>query len=596
MEKLKRHKLCACVLAGIMVLSMAACGKEEAPAKEQTPVAEEEFSFDSEVSIDFKDGLYGFVGSDKSVNPAAKEAGFAIGKVGERDALLVSAPESGNIYAKIQMDALLGDNISRVKSVEFTLESIPDKTFKAVGGKIHAFLGENNEDETTDWSIYLEKKNPKKIVVEFKKEACAGNYLVLTEGDTSGSALSTLAIEAISFKDSAGNLMSVDTNALVSAEEAGPDRSNLATLENAVEFPGFACSGDAWAQNGFEMPEEIVNALEPGSVVEIEYKSEDGTMWLVMPWAEAGWMRVADNGGAYINDSKSIAQVTYEQIEALCGEDKATWGAMMQCEASSAWEVYSVKVGKKSSAGAFTPAVEFADFACSGDAWAQNGFEMSAEIVDALVPGSVVKITYKSDDNTMWLVMPWAEAGWMRVGQAGTDDPAVCDGSVCYVTYEQIEALCGEDKATWGAMMQCEASSAWEVYSVEIGSFSEGAPALKGLVEFPGFACSADAWAQNGYEMPEEILNALVPGSVVKISYKSDDNTMWLVMPWATAGWMRVGQAGTEDPAICDGSVCYVTYEQIEALCGEDKSTWGAMMQCEASSAWEVYSVSIGQK
>jgi hypothetical protein len=472
MEKLKRHKLCACVLAGIMVLSMAACGKEEEPVKEQTPVAEEEFSFDSEVSIDFKDGLYGFVGSDKSVNPAAKEAGFAIGKVGERDALLVSAPESGNIYAKIQMDALLGDNISRVKSVEFTLESIPDKTFKAVGGKIHAFLGENNEDETTDWSIYLEKKNPKKIVVEFKKEACAGNYLVLTEGDTSGSALSTLAIEAISFKDSAGNLMSVDTNALVSAEEAGPDRSYLATLENVVEFAGFACSGDAWAQNGFEMPEEIVNALEPSSVVEIEYKSEDGTMWLVMPWAEAGWMRVADNGGAYINDSKSIAQVTYEQIEALCGEDKATWGAMMQCEASSAWEVYSV----------------------------------------------------------------------------------------------------------------------------EIGSFSEGAPALKGLVEFPGFACSADAWAQNGYEMPEEILNALVPGSVVKISYKSEDGTMWLVMPWATAGWMRVGQAGTDDPAICDGSVCYVTYEQIEALCGEDKSTWGAMMQCEASSAWEVYSVSIGQK
>ena len=38
-----------------------------------------------------------------------------------------------------------------------------------------------------------------------------------------------------------------------------------------------------------------------------------------------------------------------------------------------------------------------------------------------------------------------------------------------------------------------------------------------------------------------------------------------------------------------------MTYEQIEALCGEDKSTWGAMMQCESSSAWNVYAVAVGQ-
>ena len=44
-----------------------------------------------------------------------------------------------------------------------------------------------------------------------------------------------------------------------------------------------------------------------------------------------------------------------------------------------------------------------------------------------------------------------------------------------------------------------------------------------------------------------------------------------------------------------DGKIAQVTYEQIEALCGEDKSTWGAMMQCESSSAWNVYAVAVGQ-
>ena len=31
------------------------------------------------------------------------------------------------------------------------------------------------------------------------------------------------------------------------------------------------------------------------------------------------------------------------------------------------------------------------------------------------------------------------------------------------------------------------------------------------------------------------------------------------------------------------------------AVCGEDKSTWGARLQCEAGSAWKVYAVTVGQ-
>ena len=55
---------------------------------------------------------------------------------------------------------------------------------------------------------------------------------------------------------------------------------------------------------------------------------------------------------------------------------------------------------------------------------------------------------------------------------------------------------------------------------------------------------------------------------------------------------MRVGNDGAD---VANGSIAQVTYEQIAAVCGEDKSTWGAMMQCESASAWTVYSVAVGQ-
>ena len=188
--------------------------------------------------------------------------------------------------------------------------------------------------------------------------------------------------------------------------------------------------------------------------------------------AQAGWMRVGQPGGegtpAVMDGSKSY--VTYEQLAALCGDDVSTWGSTMQCESSGAWEVYSVRVGTASTFKMNNNQVNFEGFATSAGEWAQEGFDMPQEIIDALVPGSVVNISYTSEDGTMWIVMPDAAAGWMRVGQPGGEGtPGAANGSVCQITYEQIAALCGEDKSTWGARMQCEASSAWEVYSVTVG-------------------------------------------------------------------------------------------------------------------------------
>ena len=40
------------------------------------------------------------------------------------------------------------------------------------------------------------------------------------------------------------------------------------------------------------------------------------------------------------------AQITYEQIAAVCGDDASTWGARMQFESDGAWKVYAVTVGQ----------------------------------------------------------------------------------------------------------------------------------------------------------------------------------------------------------------------------------------------------------
>ncbi len=635
---MKAKKIMALFLAAAMTFSLAGCGgnnvatpassNEEAPAEpEQEAPAEAEQEAPAEAeqeapaqeageaSIDFEDGAFGFVGNDKSANSASDDSVFSVEDYNGSRALKVT-PQGKMPYVGIQADALLGANASSLKTVEMTVGiENPDGEFFACSGKIYGFVGEGNEKTEETWSVYLETANPKTIsyTVPDGKSFGEGNYLVVSletdNGKTKGATQANMYIDNITFKDASGNVLAADTSAEYVSASSGADRSNLYAVTGAVEFADFACTGDGWAQNGFDMPQEIIDALVPGSVVEITYSSENGDMWIVMPDAAAGWMRVgqgdADGSGsdaAYINNSKNTAQITYEQIAAVCGDDVSTWGARMQCEASGAWEVMSVKVGTAVQAIALANAVEFPDFACTGDGWGQNGFDMPQEIIDALVPGSVVEITYSSENGDMWIVMPDAAAGWMRVGQGDADgsgsDSAVFDGSKAYITYEQIAAVCGDDVSTWGARMQCEATGAWEVFAVKVGTAKE-MKAINKLVEFPDFACTGDGWGQNGFAMPQEVIDALVPGSVVSISYTSETGDLWVVMNEAAAGWSRVGQGNADgsgsDSAAFNGSVCQVTYEQIAAVCGDDVSTWGSTMQCEASGAWEVYSVTVGQ-
>ena len=615
---MKKKKILASVLAGTCVLSLAACGGKQEPAAEVTATAEEgteqqttqeetpQTGEAADVSVDFEDGSMSFVELyTQAAN--ADNSELSIADFNGSKALYVKNVDGKTPYVAFDISSMLGADVAKVATIEMTIGTeFSNGNFSAVSGNIVSWAGEDLTEYKDAWSVYVDTKNPNKAIarIDAGEEfvADAGNIIMVTidtdNGVSEGNGNANLYIDDIRFLDADENVLKADTSAEFVApkgfENSGKDMSNLAVVTGAVDFEGFALKGDGWAQDGLDMPQEILDALVPGSVVEIEYKSENGDMWLVMPDAQAGWMRIGDgnNGKAYINDSNSIAQITYEQIAEFCGDDVSIWGARMQTEASGAWEVFSIRVGQRAPVYAVGNAVELDGFAKKADAWAQDGVELSSEALDALVPGSILELDYTSETGNLWIVVPDAVAGWMRVGD-GNNGQSVCYNGKCYVTYEQIAEFCGEDKSTWGNRIQAESDSAWEVYGARVGTASE-MKMVNNTVAFEGFATKADAWAQDGFDMPQEILDALVPGSVISLNYTSESGNLWIVMPDAQAGWMRVGD-GNNGQAACSNGVCQITYEQIAEFCGEDKSTWGNRLQAESDSAWEVYSVTVGQ-
>lgn len=654
-EKLKKQKFLVLALAMVMSMALAACsngGNSEAtvtatptPAPTVAPVDPEVVVVteapkavvavsNQEASLNFDDGNCGFV-SLYTGHAKADESTVEVIDYNGGKALAVTKAKPA-YYAFIAVDALsaLGDKAASVKTVQIDVESKHADKFRAMSGDVGFWTdGAFDDQNLTDWNVFLETSNPKTITVslgdkQFGDSTPAFIIRVKDDGAIEQSKLiadlGTCIIDNIRFLDASGNVVAADSS-VEFAEYDGlsnvaEDRSNLFALTDVVEFEGFSTSEKAWAQAGFVIPQEVWDALVPGSALEVNFASETNVIWFVFPNATAGWSRVGngknnDGAGMYINASGNTAQLRYEDIVAVCGEDKSTWGldtgVVLQCESSGPWEAYAVRVGKVLDLGAFEQTVEFEGFACSEKAWAQSGFEIPAEVLDALVPGTALEISFESESGILWAVFPDADAGWTRVGRCDADksstDPAVCYNGKCYITYEQMVRALGEDKNTWGKpdsfRLQCESSAPWEVFAVNVGNYTNP-PKMRGAKEFEGFAVTGKAYGQDGGAVTDDIKKMLVPGALIKVAFQSDTGNLWLVFPDAAAGWSRVGRCDGDksctDPAVIADGCCYVTYEQIAAVCGDDIETWGTAdsyrIQFESSGAWEVYSMTIGQQ
>ncbi|MBQ3484306.1 MAG: hypothetical protein IJA77_02235 [Clostridia bacterium] len=574
-------KLLSCLLLAALLLGCTAALAEAAPA----------------TIIDFADGNYAFLGVD-TVAGNADACELSVVDYNGGKALRVDV-KSKVPYVALNIEGLLGENYVKLAKMTFDVgaELGSDGKFYAQSGKVYTVTGEDQTKNGYDWSVFLKNKNPKAATVKITSPLTAGigEYMLITkETDTfvdsgrfAGEEARDIYLSNLQFFDAEGNVLPLDLTAVWESPNAEADLSNLSVLTGAVDFPGFTCEAGGWSQSGFSMPEEFRAALVPGSVIEISFESGNGTMWLVFPDSAAGWKRIGNNNQSSINNSKNIAQVTYEQIAAVLGEDTSTWGDRLQCEAGDSWKVYSVKVGQAQPRVALTGVVEFEGFTCEGGGWSQSGFNFTQEVLDALQPGTALEISFESDNNTMWIVLPDSAAGWKRIGNNGA---ATIIGNKAYITYEQIVEIVGEDKAGWGARLQCEGGADWKVYAVNVGKVNK-LSGVSGIVNFEGFTTSGNGWSQSGFEMTEEIKAALVPGSVVTISYESEADNIWLVFPDSAAGWKRI-QSQTADT---DGKIAQITFEEIAEVLGEDVSAWGARMQCESSGVWNVYSVTVGQ-
>ncbi len=574
---MKINKLLALVLAVVMVLSMIPAAAAE-----------------SEVSLDFEDGNSGFVTVyDGMANSA--DATVEIVSYNGSNALKITNGNGKVPYIAFDVVSLLGEKAADVATVEMSMGiENPDGKFYACSGEMKTWVDGGLSKVARAWSVYMEKKNPKVAVFEMGDEAFSAESplmivsLTVDNGAAKGAAPAVMYIDDVRFLDAEGNVIAADSTAGFNGPEGfggDVDMTNLQYLAaDAVELEGMAGkAAAAWAQDGVEMTEEFLAALVPGAVIEISYASETGDMWIVLPDAAAGWTRI-EQQTAVTNMSHTTAQITFEQIATVLGEDTSAWGARLQCEASGAWEVYGVKVGQPTGLKNLANKVSIDGFAKSAAAWAQDGVELTAEQWALMKPGAVVEINYTSETGDMWLVFPDAAAGWTRIEQ----QTAACNGSICQISFEQIAAVLGEDVSTWGARLQCEASGAWEVFSVSIAG-GEFVP-TKGNTAIEGFAKSAAAWAQDGLELTAEQWAMMVPGAVITIQYESETGDMWIVLPGAAAGWTRIEQ----QTAACDGSICQITYEQIAAVLGDDVSAWGTTLQCESSGAWTVFGAYIG--
>jgi len=591
---------------------------KEPETKEPEPVVEVK-----EASIDFEDGLYGFVAV--YTTPANADASeLSIAEFNGSKALKVTNMNGKVSYVAIDISSLVGDKISDVKTITMEIGTEhPDGNFYAVSGKIYAYSGENRKETYDPWSVYIETKNPNTAtaVLDEGEEFVPGffNMIIVAletdNGVAKGAGNANFYIDNIRIMDAGGNVIKADST-VAFAEPPGfreVDRRNLIPVKNEIEI--WSNDGDkAWAQGtgvrtlaqGGTFDPALINE---NSVITIYYQSE-GDMWLVaQSWVDGapfGWQRVADQGASIKNPSGTIAQITYKQLVEYCGtDDFVTYLSALQCESDQDWSVSSVTIGERSGI------VDLKDEVViwtndSDNAWAQGkGVTTISEggtFDPALIqPGCIINIEYKSEGN-MWLVaQSWkagAPFGWQRVADQGN---SITDGSRCQITYDQLVEYCGtDDFVTYLSALQCESDQPWEVYKVSIGYPSGLVPVAK-EVEIAELAGDKDsAWAQGkGVTTLSEggtFDPALIqPGCIITIDYKSDGK-MWLVaQSWkggAPFGWQRVADQGV---ATDNGSRAQITYDQLVQYCNtDDFVTYLSMLQCESDQDWEVYRVTIG--
>lgn len=572
---------------------------------------------DSAASIDFEDGVFGFVGMAMDAGNADESVLSVVDYNGSK-ALKVDI-QTKVPYVAFELSGLLGENVANVRKITMDIGiDLGGDKFYACSGCVYAYIGEELEKTSDDWSVYMERSNPKTVIAEIADDelfiADAGNYIVVSKevdnyATKTGEAPVDMYIDNICFYDADGKLMSVDKSAQFVARSSGPDWSGIQAMDGEVEI-GVAGSAGAWGQGADINTVAAGGTFDPatlkaGDIVTIYFESE-GNMWLVGVSdgnPNGDWIRIADGGNAPINGSHNMAQVTYEQIVAALGEDFATTLQRLQCESDTDWAVTKITVGTAADVLYGMAGVSELGGAGSGGAWAQ-GADVNTVAAGGtfdpatIVPGTLFNVNYAGDGEA-WLVFVSdgnSNGDWVRVGDGGT---SLKYNGNAQVTYDMIVAMLGEDFASTLQRIQVESDMDWESYSITFGTAV--APYVEAVdqVELGG-AGTAGAWGQ-GADISTVAAGGtfdpatIVPGTVLTVNYASEGN-MWVV--FCSSGnpngdWLRIADNGFASKNAA-GDKVQITYDQIVAVAGEDFASTLQRIQCESDVDWESYSVTLG--
>ena len=124
MKKLKSKKLLSILLAGVMVLSMAACGGDGSEGTNETTQQPTNTTVEG-ASIDFEDGNSAFV--MMSTKPRkADDSTLSVKDFNGSKALFVENHTGGELYIGIDVDALLGDKVTEVRSIQMDIGTMDE--------------------------------------------------------------------------------------------------------------------------------------------------------------------------------------------------------------------------------------------------------------------------------------------------------------------------------------------------------------------------------------------------------------------------------------------------------------------------------------
>ncbi|HPJ02082.1 MAG TPA: hypothetical protein PKU80_04520 [Candidatus Limiplasma sp.] len=566
-------------------------------------------------SIDFEDGLYGFVGLDMSAGNADESVLSVVDYNGSK-ALKVEVTKKVP-YVIFEISALLGDDVAKLASVtmDIGIDTGADSKFYACSGRIYKYFGEANEKAYDEWSVYLASKNPNvaKMMLDEGEAfvAGAGNYIVVSKevdnyATKTGGTPVSLYIDNVRFFDADGNVLPVDTAAMFVPRNAETDWSNLTVVDKEVDL-GMAGAGGAWSQGADGVFLNDGGTLDPAIITEDSiitvYYSGGGKMWLVGVSGgnpNGDWIRIAQETAA-INDSRTMAQITGAQIIDALGADFGATLAKLQCESDMDWEVTKVTIGEK--ADMLYGLKDAVDLGVSGagGAWSQGSdiytINEGGTFDPALiVPGTLFNINFAGEGN-VWMVGVSGgnpNGDWIRIAQG----MALQYGSNAQITYDQIVAALGEDFASTLARLQVESDMDWEVYAVTFGTALAPYVEAKSQVDL-GASGAGGAWSQGA---DVNTINdggtfdpaLLVPGTVITVNY-SGAGDMWLVGVSGgnpNGDWIRIAQFAASKNA--KGDKVQISYDQIVSALGADFASTLARIQCESDQDWEVYSVTLG--